>query len=102
MQDLKFQTALTFTLQEEGGYSFDPQDPGGETNFGISKRSYPHLDIKNLTIDQASDIYYRDYWMAAGCYRIKSETLAAKLFDLAVNTGPRSAAKFLQHGVNVV
>ncbi|KKK79728.1 hypothetical protein LCGC14_2830570, partial [marine sediment metagenome] len=46
----------------EGGYSNDKNDAGGETNHGISKRSYPELDIKNLTKDDAKKIFKRDFW----------------------------------------
>src|SRR5665213_1885787 len=45
-------------LANEGGYTPGlPGDPGGETNFGISKRSYPNVDIKNLTRDGAIAVY---------------------------------------------
>ena len=44
----------------EGGYVNDPKDKGGETKYGISKRSYPHLDIKNLTLNEAEYIYYNE------------------------------------------
>ncbi len=47
----------------EGGYVNDPHDAGGETNMGISKRSYPDVDIKHLTREDAEEIYYRDFWM---------------------------------------
>jgi len=49
-------------LKREGGYVDDPTDRGGETKYGISKRSYPQLDIKNLTLEQALEIYRKDYW----------------------------------------
>ena len=49
------------------GYVNDPKDPGGETNYGISKRAYPDVDIKNLTEDGAKDIYKRDYWDKNKC-----------------------------------
>ena len=46
---MTFEDAIEFVLLHEGGYSWDPKDPGGETRFGISKKSYPNLNIKNLT-----------------------------------------------------
>lgn len=55
--------AIARVLQEEDGYVYNPIDKGGETNYGISKRWYPNLDIKNLTVTQASKIYYQDYWL---------------------------------------
>ena len=54
--------ALASVLKHEGGYVHDPNDAGGETNHGISKRAYPHLDIKRLTVEEAAAIYERDYW----------------------------------------
>jgi lysozyme family protein len=52
-----FDAAISFVLSHEGGYSFDENDPGGETRWGISKRSHPNEDIKNLTVDRAKEIY---------------------------------------------
>ena len=46
-----FDIAFKLTIGHEGGYVNDPDDPGGETNYGISKRSYPDVDIANITID---------------------------------------------------
>lgn len=54
--------AINFVLPQEGGYVNDPNDAGGETNFGISKRKYPEVDIKGLTDLAAVAIYRRDYW----------------------------------------
>jgi len=62
-----FDKAIKFVLKWEGKYSNDPQDPGGETKYGISKRSYPELDISKLTLKQAKEIYYQNYWLKCGC-----------------------------------
>jgi lysozyme family protein len=43
----KFDQIIDKVLKHEGGYVNDPNDPGGETNYGISKRAYPDVDIKN-------------------------------------------------------
>lgn len=43
---MKFDDAVEIVLKHEGGYVNDKKDPGGETNMGISKRAYPHIDIK--------------------------------------------------------
>lgn len=56
--DERFEHAVSFVLAHEGGYSDDPDDDGGETKFGISKRSYPHVDVDALTIEQAKVIYH--------------------------------------------
>jgi len=82
----EFRKALTFTLKWEGGYVNDPDDPGGETKWGISKRAYPNLDIKNLTDDVAANIYYTDYWIKAGCGNMPWPYSGA-VFDTAVNCG---------------
>lgn len=79
----EFSKAIDFLLANEGGYSNNPADPGGETNFGISRRAYPFLDIKNLTRDEAIAIYQRDYWKFDG---ITSQRIATKLFDEYVNS----------------
>lgn len=81
-----FKWAMKFTEKWEGGYSLDEHDPGGETKYGISKRAYPKLDIKNLSIDQAYEIYYRDYWLKAGCDHY-DRPVSCSLFDAAVNCG---------------
>jgi lysozyme family protein len=82
----------------EGGYTLDPRDPGGETNFGISKRAYPAVDIKNITREGAKEIYKRDYWDRAQCDKLPP-TLAFLLFDAAVNSGIGQATRFLQRAV---
>lgn len=87
-------------ISHEGGYSNDAKDPGGETNFGISKRAYPQVDIKNLTRDAAKQIYKRDYWDRAQCDKLPP-TLAYLLFDAAVNSGIGQAIRFLQRALGV-
>ncbi len=97
-----FERAFKLLMQFEGGYVNDPTDPGGETKFGISKSEYPDLNIKNLTEEQAKEIYWRDYWLKARCPDL--ETVHPKLaiyhFDTAVNAGIRRAGQILQRAVN--
>jgi lysozyme family protein len=95
----KFLKAFDYMMYHEGGYVNDPKDAGGETKFGISKRSYPHLDIKNLTRDQARQIYFCDFWMKAKCEQIDDENIATKFFDLAVHTGIPQAVKLIQRAL---
>jgi lysozyme family protein len=78
-----FDQAVEFVLGHEGGYSNDPNDPGGETNFGISKRSYPDVDIKNLTREGAKEIYRRDFWLFD---QVENQRLASKIMDAYVNS----------------
>ena len=90
-----FEVALNFVLKWEGGYVNDPRDSGGETKFGISKKAYPNLDIKNLTQQQAGEIYRSDYWEKAGCEGI-STPLNLVVFDTAVNCGVKKAGEMLK------
>ena len=95
-----FDEAVRFTLSWEGGYSTDPSDPGGETNFGISKKSHPAVDIKGLTEDNAIAIYRMDYWDRLGLDRLP-DWLAPAVFDAAVNLGAGRAISFLQRAARV-
>ncbi len=91
-----FNKAIEKTLVNEGGYVNDPSDRGGETNYGISKRSYPNVDIQNLTVADAKEIYKRDYWDRLRADEIGSQQVAFELFDTAVNMGVRTASKLIQ------
>jgi hypothetical protein len=75
----------------EGGYVNDPHDAGGETNMGISKRSYPDVDIRHLTREDAEEIYYRDFWEYPGMDAIPAADLRAKIFNMGVLLGQRTA-----------
>jgi lysozyme family protein len=91
---------LPFTLKEEGGLSLDRGDPGNYVNgvlkgtkYGIAARSHPNVDIRHLTVDQASDIYWQEYmpeWL-----RLQDPALAMVLFDCGVNCGIGEARKAL-------
>jgi hypothetical protein len=91
----KFDEIIEVVLEHEGGYVNDPKDPGGETNFGIAKRSNPDVDIKNLTKAEATLIYKTKYWD-----KNKVESLPEELwhiyFDMCVNMGRSRAVKILQ------
>jgi len=89
-----FDRAMEFVFRWEGGYVFDPDDPGGETHWGISRRAYPMLDIKDLTRDEAKDIYRHSYWERAGCGALPWP-LNLVVFDTAVNMGAGRARDFL-------
>lgn len=95
-----FDFAINKVLTWEGGYSNDPLDPGGETKFGISKRSYPRVDIKNLTRDQAIAIYRRDFWDRYNYGKILNNDTAAHVLDLTVNHGPDRAGRIVQTSLN--
>ena len=87
-------------IGHEGGYVNHPKDPGGETKFGITKRTYPHLDIANLTLAEAKAIYKRDFWDRAKLDQFPAG-LAFDVFDAAVNSGIGQSIRFLQRALNV-
>ena len=93
--------ALTKLFGIEGGYVNDPDDPGGETKYGICKRSYPHVNIKALTIEQASEIYHKDFWGTLRLDQIQNQTIAEELLDTAVNCGVGTSARIAQEAVNL-
>ena len=95
-----FEQCFKQLIHHEGGYVNDPKDPGGETKYGISKRSYPDVDIAALTLEQAQAIYLRDYWMRARCDELPP-AIAFLVFDCAVNSGIGQAIRFLQRAVGV-
>jgi lysozyme family protein len=95
----EFLLAIPTVLRREGGYVSDPADPGGETKFGISKKSYPEVDVKNLTSADASIIYKRDWWDNYGYGRILDQRIATKIFDTAVNMGANRAHKIAQDAI---
>jgi lysozyme family protein len=68
------------------------------TKFGISQRSYPDLDIRNLTIDQAKAIYLRDFWNPIGN---ADDAIKFQVFDFAVNSGVQTAIRKLQAAIGV-
>lgn len=95
-----FEACLSEVLRYEGGYVHNPRDPGGETNLGISKRTYPRENIRGMTRDRAAMIYRRDFWDA-----VRGDDLPAGLdlvaFDAAVNSGQIRSAKWLQTALGV-
>lgn len=97
---MKFEQAFDRLIGHEGGYVNDPNDPGGETNWGISKRSYPDVDIRTLTREQARDIYRRDFWDRVNGERLH-DGVAFQLFDFAVNSGCETAVRYLQRALGV-
>ncbi len=95
-----FDKIMEFVYQWEvgsapnGGYTNHPQDTGGETKWGISKRANPDLDIKNLTKEQATERYKLKYWKQT--WDSLPFELAACCMDTSVNMGPVRAQKFLE------
>lgn len=110
---LDFNRSLKFVLEHETVYAKghygdmdfavtenEDGDPGGLTKFGIDQRSHPDVDIEELTVDEASLIYKREYWDAAHCYELPWPVSQVH-FDGVVNCGIGQQTKFLQRAVGV-
>ena len=97
---MTFDEVFDRVIGHEGGYVNDPNDPGGETNWGISKRSYPDLNIKELTREQAREIYRVDFYSRINGDRLP-DGVAFQIFDFAVNSGVETAVRYLQRAVGV-
>lgn len=101
---MDFDTAFTKLLGHEGGYVNHPNDPGGETNWGITKavaREFGYTgSMRDLPRDTAKRIYRVKYWDA-----VKADEMPAAvrypLFDAAVNSGVGQAARWLQRALGV-
>lgn len=104
-----FQTCLSFVLQDEGGYTDNPDDSGGATNKGITDREYvawcalhgtTPTNIRDISDATVSAIYQQQYWLP------NCDPLPAGedylLFDMNVNMGPVQGTKLLQQGLKVV
>ena len=98
---MNFEMAFDEIMSWEGDYSMDSNDPGGETKYGISKRAYPNLDIKNLSKEQAKEIYKMDYWDKVNASSLP-ESVRLMVFDCAVNQGAPFSRIILQKSLGVV
>ena len=98
---MNFDQAFERLRGHEGGYVNDGRDAGGETNFGISKRSYPNEDIRGMTLARAKAIYYRDFWMPARCDTLP-EGIRFDVFDMAVNSGTSAAIRVVQRAAGAL
>ena len=100
-----YEKCLEAILHHEGGYVNHPKDPGGETNFGVTKRVYEEWggskDMKDLLVEDVAPIYKKNYW-----HKVKGDSLPNGLdlciFDFGVNAGTGRAAKYLQTMIGTV
>ena len=126
-----FKKAFEKTMEHEGGYAFDPDDAGGETYKGISRRYHPEwlgwqmiavirastymkeeesdqkvffsaLDQSEELRDNVMSIYREHYWDRFQGDLIPSQRIANELFDTAVNMGVGRAVGFLQEALNLL
>ena len=95
----KFDDIIDILLEHEGKYVWDKDDLGGETKYGITKRFYPDVDIKNLTKEEAEKIYYDDYWVKNRVPQLP-ENLRHIYFDMCINQGRGTAVRVLQRACN--
>jgi lysozyme family protein len=97
---MDFDTAFTRLLGHEGGYTPGHGDPGGETKWGISQRSYPDVYIRELTEDDAKIIYRRDFWNKIHGDELP-DGIAFQLFGSAVHSGIAQTTRLYQRALGV-
>ncbi len=109
---MNFEQAFNRLIGHEGGYSSDRNDPGNwtggkvgvgkllGTKYGLAANTYPKLDIKNITIVEAKEIYKRDWWDKLGADQLHP-AVVYQLWDFAVNAGKSRAIKELQQVAGV-
>ena len=100
-----FDKAFDLLIGNEGGYVNNPVDPGGETNWGITRavavdNGYTG-SIKSMPKETAKQIYNKMYWDKLQCDQL-GFAVAFQLFDAGVNHGNSQAVKFLQRALSVV
>ncbi len=118
----RFETSLALVLRHEGGYVFDPDDPGGETYRGIARRYHPdwpgwaivdghkaeggdfpaRLGADEALQAQVAEFYRINFWNRLWGDRLPDQALADELLDTAVNMGVRRAVAFLQEALNLL
>jgi lysozyme family protein len=110
----KLDICFPHLLKWEGGYANDPDDPGGQTNYGITDGldgiedgkididgdRIPDVDVKDLTPEQAKVIYKREFWDKMRGDEIQSQAIAGIMFDGFVNCG-KWGIKLLQRIISV-
>lgn len=96
---MEFEQAVSIVMKIEGGYVDDKNDPGGATKWGISQRSFPMVDIKNMTDEQARSLYFNHYWLLGKCSMLP-ERIRLIFFDMCVLNGVYAATKTLQKALN--
>jgi len=109
-----FDEAVNVVLANEGHYTNNPTDPGGATNYGISLRYLKDIgsigdfdhdgdvsvdDIKKMTVIEARNLYKKYWWDKYRFDRIVKQSIATKLFDIAINTGVPQAVKLIQRSM---
>jgi len=103
----RYEHCLKYILEREGGYSNNPLDRGGATNFGITQKTYntyltkhqlPLRSVEEIDSHEVSEIYKEEYWDKCRCSDIPFP-LDLVVFDSAVQHGPTRASRWLQNCV---
>lgn len=117
-----FDIAFKNTLTHEGGYSNDPNDPGGETIYGLARKKNPDWEgwtlvdnfkrdklnfPKNALADSAimslvKLFYKKRYWDVNRLDEINLQEICNEMFDTAINLGQGKAASFLLLSVDLL
>ena len=99
-----FKKAIEFVLKHEDAKLSGEitHDSGGTTKFGISHKAHPNVDVENLSLMEAEEIYRNDYWSKICGDEIRDDEVAAKLLDMAVNMGSHQAVLLCQRALNVL
>lgn len=101
LQDQNYQQALNeYAIPNEGGYVNNPNDPGGETNMGITKRYHSNEDIKNLTRERANAILYNEVWNWNGINKLPPE-IQGFVFDYGIRTSPQNAINTVHQALDI-
>lgn len=105
-----FNRAVAITLAHEGGLVDNPFDRGGRTNYGVTQAVWftwldrlgePRRPVDDITVQEARDIYHRNYWQAAHCDDFEWP-VSLLLFDAAVNHGPKASIRVMQRTLGVL
>jgi lysozyme family protein len=118
-----FEIAYGETELHEGGYVDDPDDRGGETHLGISRKFHPnwvgwqkidrikaaqpedyvrHVNDDPELVDLAKTFYREQFWRPVYGDQISDQSIANKVFDTAVNQGTGTSIQYLQESLNLL
>lgn len=95
---VNFNDSIAIVFRHEGGLADVREDRGGLTKYGISQARYPNLDIRNLTLAEAREIYRRDYWYKFRLNELTRQNIANMALDMVVLHG--KGIKLLQKALN--
>ena len=116
----KFKMAMSFVMKYEGKYAFDPNDLGGETYMGISRKAHPMwagwmiIDVikherrlsTNDDIPEVNELvgnfYQVEYWDRLSGDNICDQEIANELMDISIHMTDYVAISFLQEGINMI